>query len=270
LRRRARFAEAIEHQARALDLDPLNENYYLHVITTLGTGLRRFPEVIEQAKLYAQRFPNHPDGFLISARVEGYIQHSVEPLRIFLRNHGKLLDPEYHKAFEAEIARVEGRYLDAIRLWEAVPPQDLLARGERIGFLYLAAGDAGRAEQAFRAAEQHATGMLKRGSEQVDLRQLAVVQSMLGEHAAALATIETARAQQPEARDATNGPYVSFVRSVVLLRAGRSEEAYAEVARLLRVPFGCPVSFYEEAEPVELLLKDDPHYDELINHPPRL
>jgi TolB-like protein len=42
LRRRARFAEAIEHQTRAVELDPLNENNYTHVLTTLQ-GLRRFP-----------------------------------------------------------------------------------------------------------------------------------------------------------------------------------------------------------------------------------
>ena len=266
LRRRARFAESIEHQARALELDPLNERYY--GMTTL-IALRRYPEAIEQARLLARRFPNNPDGYLIAARIESYLQHSAEPLRTVLRDHGKLLDPEYHKAVEAEIARAEGRYLDAIRLWDAVPPQDPLGRGERIGFLYFAAGDPGRAEQAFRGAEDHANGMLKRG-ENADLMQLAVVQSMLGEHAAALATIDTARAQQPEARNATNGPPVSFVRSVILVRAGRNEEGYAEVTRLLRVPFGRMIDINEDADPVELLLKDDPHYDELMNHPPRL
>ncbi|HSE11837.1 MAG TPA: TIR domain-containing protein [Rudaea sp.] len=266
LRRRARFAEAIEHQTRAVELDPLNEAYYQHVVTTLQ-GLRHFPEAIEQAKLYALRFPDNPDGYVIRARIEGYVQHSVEPLRTFLREHGKLLDPEYHKVVEAEIARAEERYVDAIGLWDAVPVGDPLGRGVRTGILYLAAGDAGRAGQRFRAAESYAK---KRGLEQIDLNDLAVVQSMLGEHAAALATIETARARQPEARNATNGPAVSFVRSVILVRAGRREEGYAEVTRLLHVPFGCPVDFYQDANPLELLLKDDPHYDELLNHPPRL
>ena len=96
---------------------------------------------------------------------------------------------------------------------------------------------------------------------------LAIVQSMLGEHAAALATIEEARTQQPEVRDAINGPQVSFVRSFILVRAGRSEEGYAEVARLLHVPYG---GHLDPFDPLWLLLKDDPHYDELLNHPPRL
>ena len=89
--------------------------------------------------------------------------------------------------------------------------------------------------------------------------------------AAALATIEALQAEQPESRDATNGPRHSFIRSVILVRAGRSEEGYAEVTRLLRVPFGAPIGdFMFLSEPVRLLLKDDTHYDELLNHPPRL
>ena len=56
---------------------------------------------------------------------------------------------------------------------------------------------------------------------------LATLQSMLGKHDEALATVEAARAQMPEARDAINGPQASFVRSVILVRAGRTEEGYA-------------------------------------------
>jgi TolB-like protein len=268
LRRKGRMAEALEHQVRASDLDPLNLAYAAPVTTLLG--LRRFPEAVERIKLQSRRFPNEPDAYFTRARIESYLQNSAEPLRTALRDHGTLLDPQYHKAIEAEVARAEGRYLDAVRLWAAVPPQDPLARGERIGFLYLAAGDAAHAEQSFRGAEEFALGVMKREPAQVDLIQLGLVQSMLGKHAAALATIEDARTGNPESRDATNGPYVSFVRSVILVRAGRSAEGYAEVARLLRVPFGAPVDFYEDPAPVRLLLKGDPRYDELLNHPPRL
>jgi TolB-like protein len=268
LRRRGRIADALEQQVRASDLDPLNLAYTGPVITLLG--LRRYPEAVEWTKTNSKRFPNEPDWYFTRARIEGYLQNSAEPLRTALRDHGTLLDPPYHKAIEAEVARAEGRYLDAVQLWAAVPTQDPLARAERIGFLYLAAGDASHAEQSFRGGEEFALGLMKREPGQVDLVQLGMVQSMLGKHAAALATIEEARTRNPESRDATNGPYVSFVRSVILVRAGRVEEGYAEVARLLRVPFGSPVDFYEDPDPPRLLLKGDPHYDELLNHPPRL
>jgi hypothetical protein len=93
---------------------------------------------------------------------------------------------------------------------------------------------------------------------------------MLGAHASALASIETARERTPEARDAVQGPQVSFVRSILLVRAGRNAEGYAEVERLLRVPFGAPITRFFQPEPVLLLVKDDPRYDELVNRPPRL
>ena len=229
-------------------------------------GLRRYPESIAQAEIVTRRFPNNPDSYFHRAGLEARRQHSAEPLRVALRDHGDLLDPAGHKEIEAEIAQAEGRYLDAVRLLEAVPNDDALERGGLIGMLYLAAGDAIRAQRSFRGAERFALER-QRKSEAVNLRALAIVQSMLGEHAAALATIEMARTRQPEARDAINGPQVSFVRSVILVRAGRSEEGYAEVTRLLRVPFGGRLDPFD---PLWLLLKDDPHYDELLNHPPRL
>ena len=269
LRRRARFAEALEQQLRALDLDPLNQIYHHSILTTLQ-ALRRFPELTEHTRLYAQRFPNSPDPYLIRARVESYRTHSAEPLRNFMRDHGTLLDADLHAVVEAEIAAEEGRYLDAVRLLDTLPVEDALSRGLRVGVLYLEGGDAARAEHAWRDAERAAEQRLKSGTSPVDAKELAIVQSLLGEHAAALETIEAARAKQPEARDATNGPVVSFIRSVVLVRAGRQEEGYAEAARLLRVPFGSPLDFLEPRDPVVLLLKDDPHYDELIHRPPRL
>jgi hypothetical protein len=47
-------------------------------------------------------------------------------------------------------------------------------------------------------------------------------------------------------------------------------EGYAEVTRLLHVPFSGRQEFFYEYDPELLLVEDDPHYDELINHPPRL
>jgi tetratricopeptide (TPR) repeat protein len=228
------------------------------------------PEAIELAKVRTSRFPNNPDLYFVRARIESFQQNNPEPLRAALRDHGELLDPVGRKRIDAEIATAEGRYLDAARLWEDLPVVDVLAQSAHLGFLYFAAGDRIRAEQKFRDAERYALGVLPREPARIDLKDLALAQSMLGKHAEALATIEKARQRAPEARDAANGASTSFVRSVVLVRAGRPEEGYAEVTRLLRVPFGVPLNFFEEPPAVLLLLKDDPHYNEIINHPPRL
>ena len=168
-------------------------------------------------------------------------------------------------------ARFEGRYLDWIRLLDEIPDDVPFVRAIRLGCLYHAVGDAAHEEESFRRAEALSIALKQRGPPRGPmLLQLATLQSMMGKHDEALATVEIARAQTPEARDALNGPQVSFVRSVILVRAGRSEEGYAEAARLLRVPFGSPRDFSGPDNPIALAVKDDPKFDELINHPPRL
>ena len=170
---------------------------------------------------------------------------------------------------DLEVAIAEGRYLDAVRPWEIAelaPPEGASRKGYT-GILYHAAGDEPRARQLFLAAQRQAP---RNFHDPEGIEGLAISQSMLGEHAAALATIDELRAKLPESRDAINGPEVSFMRCVILVRAGRSEEAYAEVNRLLHVPFGNPLWKYGEVHLVALLVKDDPHFDELLYHPPRL
>jgi len=279
LRRLGRMEEALGHLQRAWDLDPLNIAYSGGPITTL-LGLRRVPEAIDQTETYSARFPNSPDSYLVRARMKAWLQHDATPFQELLRDHGQLLDAEEHQIVEASLAQVEGRYSDAARIWEglinedAAPSEDPVERVQRslqLGCLYRASGDAPRAEQALRAAEILGLGLLKQQSADVDLLVLvAYAQSLLGEHTAAMETIDHARALAPERGDATNGPVVSFARSVVLVRAGRLDEGYAEAKRLLRVPFGAPLQFFDAASPIFLALNDDPHYEELINHPPRL
>jgi len=270
LRRRARWGEALEHLARARDLDPLNGVYAAGPLSTL-LGLRRFPEALEQSKLLTQRFPNVPGYHWAHALIESYLEHSVEPSRALLRDHSALFDAGDLKGIEAGIAVSEGRYQDAIALAKQIPVDDSLWRNETLGFWYWGAGDLRSAAQTFRIAERYGREKLKRDPEDTDLLvRFALVESMLGEHAAALGTIERARTVTPETRDAVNGPQISFVRSVILVRAGRSTEGYAEAARLLQVPYGTPHPFFDEQHPEVVVLKHDPHYDALINNPPRL
>jgi TolB-like protein/Tfp pilus assembly protein PilF len=270
LRRRGRAAEALEHFQRAWDLDPLNYAYLGGPAGTL-LGLRRFPEVIEWTKLFAKRFPNSSDSYVARARIESYLQNSVEPLRTLLRTHGNLIDPVEQHVIEAGIARGERRYLDEIKLWDGVPADDPSKRAVLIGFLSWAGGDAGHADQSFRSAEREARKIIESAPTQTDaILCLALAQSMLGDNAAALASIDMARTLSPEERDATNGPHISFIRSIILVRAGRSAEGYAEVTRLLRVPFSGRQEYIGEKDPELLLVEHDPHYDQLVNHPPRL
>ena len=267
LRRLGRTDEALDHFVRAWDLDPLNEPWSIQPLNTL-LGLRRWPEAIEQTTLHLRRLPGEAWYYLWRARIESFAQHNVEPMRVALREHGTAT---WSRAiYEYEIAIAEGRYLDAVHLWEIgnfEEPPGTTYRYAYAGILYHAAGDESRARQSFLAAERHA----QKSSTDVDeIKALAISQSMLGKHAAALATIDALCAQMPESRDAINGPDASWVRSVILFLAGRRDEADAEADRLLHVPFGNPLWKFGESHAVALLVKDDPHFDKLLYHPPRL
>ncbi len=270
LRRTGRMDEALEHLERAWDLDPLNKAYAGNPIFTL-LGLRRYPEALQQTELYTARFPDEAENYFTRARLQARLGIGREPLHAAWRDHGNLLDPVARKWMEVEMAEADGRYGDAARLSTEVPAP---AFPFYTACLYHAAGDSARADHSFRAAE--AIYLERRQHQQngelrvEDLNRLGIAQSMLGKHAEALATIELARARVPEVRDATNGPPVSFIRSFILVRAGRTEEGYAEVARLLRIPFGAPSNFIDGGNPIGLLTLGDPRFDELINHPPRL
>jgi TolB-like protein len=270
LRRRGRVTEALQHFVQAWDLDPLNIAYATSPINTY-LGLRRFPEAIEQTKLYMTRFPNQVDGQMVRAHLESYLQHSVEPLRVLLATHGNLVGPKNQQIVAVWMAREERRYLDEIKLLDKVPTEDPPSRANLMGFLYWAAGDAVHAKPLFKIVERKARQTTEQEPTQSDaFVRLALAQSVLGEHAAAMASIERARILNPEQSDATNGPHVSFIRSIILVRAGRSAEGYSEVSRLLRVPFSGRQEYMEEPDPELVLIEDDPHYDELIHHPPRL
>jgi TolB-like protein len=270
LRRRGRFPEALPHFMRAWDLDPLNYAYHWEPFSTL-LGLRRYPEAIELTKLWSKRFPNDSDAYIWRAQLEGLSQHSIEPLRAALRDHGNSLDRWSHAGVEAVIAVWEGRYLDAIHLWDKIPVDNEMWRAMLIGFWYRAAGDARNAELNFRRSEQRGRAQVQLNPGDTDmLPRLALVESMLGEHKAALATIEKARALAPEARDAMNGPGVSCIRSIILVRAGYSAEGYAEARRLLHVPFGTPEDLLGLNDAMWLVVKDDPKYADIIRNPPRL
>jgi TolB-like protein len=273
LRRRGRMQEALEHFERAADLDPLNETYGESPVVTL-IALRRWPEALARIDVNRRRFPNDLRRDAWRAWVEAQSRNDTEPLRAALRTLGPKLDRSTRSELESEIAQKEGRYLDAIPLEDALDDQDPLKRNVSKGLFYHAAGDRVRAEKSVRDAARNGLERLQRNPALIEMADfspwLAVAQSMLGEHAAAIATIDAARVAMPESRDAINGPYVSFVRSIVLVRAGRGEEGYAEVDRLLRVPFGSPTGIIYKGAPILLLVKDDPRYDEIVRRPPRL
>ena len=269
LRRRGAFEEALPHLIRAWDLDPLNDRYSGGPITTY-LALRRYSEAIAETETHLKRYPADPEPYFVRARIEGFTRQDVGPLRVALRDHGDAIDPGYRTNVRAEIARGEGRYLDAVRLLDGLPTDTPTDRLYRVGFLYFAAGDAVHAKETFLEARRHIEAVPVAERRLENRQQLAMVQSMLGRHSEALATVDALLAADPESRNAMNAPLVSFLRSIILVRAGRQDEGYAEVRRLVKARFANPADFLGDPEPAYLAVKDDPHYDEILRRPSKL
>jgi TolB-like protein len=273
LRKHGQMTEGLAHFLHSWELDPLSNGASHLVLTTLA-GLRRYPELLAARRLFQQRFPSIAFARIDVARTDAQIQNTIEPLRTAIRQYGSTLSTDERNRAEVLLAREEGRYLDAAKLLTTAPTKDPVYRDMRLGFLYEAAGNIQASERRFHSAVQGAQAILKREPSSTEvLEYLALAHSMLGEHATALAEIDRRRAEYPEARDPVNGPPISFIRSMILVRAGRAAEGYAEVARLLHVPFGRPVQGLFDDDvygDMLLMVRDDRHYDQIVHNPPRL
>jgi TolB-like protein len=275
LRRLGRADEALPYLARASSLDPLNRGYAVSLYGTLG-GLRRYPEALQQIESYIRRFPNDENWYFFRACLQSRIQGDCAPLRVALRDYIGLHNSESKIFVEADIAQCEGRFADAAQLLSS--SQDTLPTNlkYRVACLWHLAGNKELAQSLFRALVAEETAL--RGgktsassTEPLGHSRLAVVQLLLGEYDAAIATMNEAQAAIPESADMTNGPSISAWRAAILVLVGRKDEGYAEAKRLLHVPFGTP--FGEPVpwfDPIFELVKVDPVLDELFNHPPRL
>jgi tetratricopeptide (TPR) repeat protein len=266
--------DALPCFARASELDPLNLGYAGGQANTL-LGLRRYPEAVQQIELLSRRFPKEGDAYFFRAWILVRIHGDCTPLRAALRDYGKLVDAESRSLAEAEIAQCEGRFGDSAAILASLPnPRDPVHRKYRIACLWHLAGKTELSQEILRQLVAEETA-LRRGEKPQSfsmdrLCRLAVAQSLLGEHDAAIATVNEAQALAPESVDLTNGPRISAWRAAVLVLSGRREEGDAEAKRLLHVPYASPVDDMSPPDPLFEIVKADPVLDGLFNHPPRL
>lgn len=87
-----------------------------------------------------------------------------------------------------------------------------------------------------------------------------------GEKEPALRCARKAVALMPESGDAVDGPFYSIVNAQVLAWTGDKEGALAELARLLRTPYGVNVHA-ARGDPGWLPLRGDPRFEALLDDP---
>jgi hypothetical protein len=88
----------------------------------------------------------------------------------------------------------------------------------------------------------------------------------MGDKAEALRCAQTAKDLIPEAKDTVSGTPLSLSYAQVLAWVGEKDRAIAELARLLRTPYGENIHS-AKVNPGWLPLHGDPRFEALVNDP---
>jgi TolB-like protein/Tfp pilus assembly protein PilF len=270
-RREGRWNEAVTELKRAAELEPRDLRFG-HTLVQLLLGLDRYEEAAAaQAKISAM----FPDSLLDLAQTalipfvaRGSVRESQEAIaRLTPEQRNQPITLYWLKNW----ARIFGDWEEAIKLdrqqryydgyGESRWSQDITA-----AYVLWAHGDQAAARTLAEQAILAGKADLAQKPSATDWMNLAGAQALVGDKAEALRSAQTAKDMVPESRDAVAGPPLSVSYAQVLAWVGEKDRALAELARLLRTPFGENI-YFAKTSPGWLPLRGDPRFEALVNDP---
>jgi tetratricopeptide (TPR) repeat protein len=266
-RRIGRFDLAIDHYAKAIELDPENAGAHDGLVQVL-MATRQYvaaQKALDRWVALGSRSGN-PSRFISWLAVDTWDLalarqqfDQTEPWSNFLYDY--LAQTLYH---------YERDYQGLIDLYLRKPNRALEGGWDKVNYaavLSTTYAYLGNAEAAQRWAEDAINNGSDRefqnaNSEAWAKEAVARAQLAAGQADQALQTINEAIALKPESLDAYEGPFMATTRAEILARLGRSDEALEEIARLLRTPAGL-TSADLHFNPRWDVLRDDPRFQSL-------
>lgn len=272
-RRQGRWPDAVANLRRSIEFDPQNLRYRTTLAAQLLT-MRRYDEALAEM----QRAVELSHGAVF---VWKYLTVIIPYLARGSTAEGDALfagleaarkeDPEAidcHKQW----ARLAGDFSLAVRLDERQPyfdgggnprwAQDFTMAVDRVGVGDLPGGRA-RLEKLLPDLKAQ---LQKEPSNSSLWLATGFTEAVLGDRDGALAAAAKATELVPEAKDAVDGPQKAVSRAQILAWVGDKDRAVAELARLLRVPYGANVH-NELHDPGWMPLRDDPRFKALLDDP---
>jgi len=270
-RRQGRWNEALTELRRAAELEPRNLRY-VRTLAQLTAGLNRFDEAEAVQRQIVALFPDSVVDVMSLAVLPFVARGSLEDGKAAMARLPSIVKSEdelinWRKAW----ARGTGDWAEAVRLDRAHRYVEIFSEPRwsqdvsSAGVLWVH-GD----QPAARALAQEALSGGKKELEQkpspTSWVQLSFAYAILGNKAEALRCAQMAKDLIPESKDAVAGPPLSVNYAQILAWVGEKDKALAELARLLRTPFG------ENIHAAKIggfwfPLKDDPRFLALVNDP---
>jgi len=272
-RRQGLWEQALQEMRRGRELAPRDIFCLNNLQDLVLNGLHRYEEARALSKPLLEL---EPDNLLqqayqtsISFSANGSTQEfddwlaQVKPtpeqksLVLFLRQACAVLESNYSEAIR--INR-EQRYYDGFSNPHCL--QDL-----NIAFVLAASGDIAAAQRRAEEALSGAKSLLEKQPSNATLWMSAgQANALLGNKVEALRCSQRAKELMPESKDTVAGVAVSFGCAQTLAWVGEKNQALAELARILRTPYGGNVHAIR-VDPFWLPMRGDARFEALLNDP---
>jgi TolB-like protein/Tfp pilus assembly protein PilF len=268
-RRRGQWDRSESYFNEAERLDPRNVNVFTeHALFYIA--LRRFPEALRKLDQVLDIVPDDLNTLVQKAAIaqaQGDLPRAsvlLTPLRPNAADIGVLGTQVYQAILERRPAPLIPRLKEILAKPDPASRNFNGALRFRLGWAQEVAGDHAAAEESWREARDEVEFFLKDQPENdMLIGDLALINMVLNNKAAALTLAERAMAANPIEKDAIAGPGPIEILARVAARVGEPDRAIAALQKLLSIPYAGP--FGPPLTPA--LLRLDPMFDPLRNDP---
>ena len=271
-RRQARWAEALANLRHAVELDPRNTK----TISVLGetlSQLRQFDEAASFLQRAAEIAPDNPVIVAQATSVPFFARGSTKEFQQMLA--GLKETPEnanIRRYFYRIMPRISGDWTEAVKRDREYPylePIDSLHWARDFDLIVGLLGTKDLAAvraQTEKLIPQYLTFLEAQPANATLWGNLSLLHAFVGHDAEALRCAHKAVELMPESADAVLGPNKSATLAQVYAWTGDKDRALAEVARLLRTPYGLNIHT-TRIDPIWLPLRGDPRFEALLTDP---
>ena len=271
-RRQGRWQEALIEFRRAAQLEPRSVRY-VRFVGESAKALCLYTEAYPAMRRSAELADHEPVAEADAAFVPFLAGGSTKAWDEWLAQ----MTPEQQRtltllALRKQWARTIGDFAGFVELDRQQRYADILGEAHgtqdaNAALVFAALGDQSAARaRAMDAVSDLKAQLEKQPANEILWSSLGLAHALLGERAEALRCAQKAKDLVSESKDALVGPFLSLNYAWCLARLGEKDQALAELARLLRTPWGENI-YLAKAGAGWFPLRDDPRFRALVNDP---